>query len=144
MRRLILILILLFISNSCFSYQIPKNFNIHKPYISMSFDTAMSREKPFLLVFASSKKPATFVRFIPIGKMVYLNFGKDFNFSLINVEFPNENGELLEFFQPETLPAVYIVDPMSSKFLYIDSQYYTSSSLKSILAEYKKGFSETE
>lgn len=145
MKKLFLILFLsLFISTPSFAYQIPKNFNIHKPYISMSFEDAMKKQLPFLLVFASSKKPATFIRFLPIGKMVYLNFAKDFNFSLINVEFPNENGELIEFFQPQTLPAVYIVDPMSLKFLYIDSQYYTSSSLKSILTEYKKGFGEEE
>ena len=144
MKKFLITLILLLMANSCFAYQIPRNFNIHKPYISMSFDMAMSREKPFLLVFASSKKPATFIRFIPIGKMVYLNFEKDFNFSLINVEFPNENGELLDFFQPETLPAVYIVDPMTSKFLYVDSQYYNSVDLKAILTEYKKGFSEIE
>ncbi len=76
--------------------------------------------------------------------MVYLNFEKDFNFSLINVEFPKENGDLLEFFQPETLPSVYIVDPMTSKFLYVDSQYYNSVDMKAILTEYKKGFSEEE
>ena len=144
MKKFFVVILLLFVTNPCFAYKIPKNFNIHQPYISMSFDTAMSREKPFLLVFASSKKPATFIRFIPIGKMVYLNFEKDFNFSLINVEFPKENGELLEFFQPETLPSVYIVDPIVGKFLYIDQQYYNSIDMKSILSEYKKGFGQIE
>lgn len=139
MKKLLIILSLLFLPNMCQSVEIPKDFSIDIPYFSMSFDEAMNRDIPFLLVFATSKNPASIIRFLPLGEMIYKNFDKDFNFSIINTKFEEENGRIIEFFAPKTLPAVYIVDSKNSKYLYVDEKYYNTSDMKDILNKYRTG-----
>ena len=141
MKKILITLFILLISNSCFALQIPKDFDLeaflNKPYYGKSFEQAMSKQKPFLLIMGNTKYAHTMVRFIPVGEMVDKEFGHDFNFCIINTKMP-ENNELVEYFQPPNpkLPALYIVDTKQSKYVYIDKKYYTKRGIRKVLKKY--------
>ena len=139
MKKFFILLLILIFPNFVYSFEIPKDLNIHQPHFAMSVDEALNQDRPFLLVFASSYLPGTLVPFVPVGEMIYKNFENDYNFSIVNVEFPEQNREALEFFKPDNIPAVYIVDAKNNKYLYIEKRYYDSYNMKKILTKYKEG-----
>ena len=144
MKKIIITLFILLIANPSFALKIPKDFDmeefLNRPYYGKSFDTVMNREKPFLLVMGNTKYAHTMIRFVPIGEMVDKEFGSDFNFCLINTKIA-ENAELVEYFKPPNpkLPALYIVDPVQDKFLYVPKKYYSKYALKKFLEKYLNG-----
>lgn len=144
MKKILITLFILLISNSCFALQIPKDFDLeeflNRPYYGKSFETVVNRQKPFLLVMGNTKYAHTMVRFVPIGEMVDKEFGQDFNFCLINTKV-EENQELVDYFKPPhpKQPALYIVDPVQGRFLYVEKKYYTKTAIKKILRKYLNG-----
>lgn len=140
MKKILTLLIILLTSNLCFA--LPEGVNIkeylNRPYLVKSFDDALNGNKPFLLVLASSKDMGNIIKFIPVGEMVDKEFGKDFDFCIINTEM-EENSMLIEFFKPKSIPALYIVDTNKDKFLYVNEKYYSKNSLRHILKKYLNG-----
>ena len=144
MKKIILTLFILLMANSCFALTLPKDFDLdeflNRPYYGKSFEDAVNRQKPFLLVMGNTKYAHSMVRFVPIGEMVDKEFGQDFNFCIINTKMP-ENDELVQYFNPPNpkQPALYIVDTQKNMFVYVQKKYYNKYSLRKVLKKYLNG-----
>lgn len=140
MKKIFLILIL--ILTPCFaqSIELPENINeyLDKSYIGMPYNQALNQDLPFLLVFANANNLVSFAKLAPIGEMVYNEFKGQYNFCVINTK-KKENRDLVEFFNPKKLPALYIIDTQEQTYTLIEKKYYKKREMREILTKFKNG-----
>ena len=140
MKKLLLTLLILLISNIAKGIEIPSNIGeyINKPYVGMEYNYALTQDLPLLLIFASPNNITSLARLFPIAEMVYKEFKGQYNFCIINTKI-EENENLIEFFSPEKLPALYIIDTNEKTYTYIPKKYYKKHEMKELLTDFKNG-----
>lgn len=138
MKKIFLILILLFFP--CFAHSIPQNIDeyLGKSYIGLPYNSAIEKDLPFLLIFANPNDIVSLAKLSSVGEMVYKEFKGQYNFCIINVKV-KENKELTASFAPQKLPALYIIDPKEYTYTFIDNKYYKKRELREILTKFKNG-----
>lgn len=109
-----------------------------KPYVGMAYSEALSQELPFLLIFAEPKNIVVLSKLMPLVEMVYNDFKGQYNFCIINTSI-EENDELVKFFNPKKLPALYLIDTHKRTYTLIEKKYYNKHALKNILTKFKNG-----
>lgn len=102
------------------------------PYIGKEINSAVNGEKPFVLVIANPDDKGSIYKYFPIGKMVYTEFKDKYDFCILNANV-EENREYTDFFKPEILPEVYIVNPQKNIFGRINKKYHNTSDMRRIL-----------
>lgn len=141
MKKILLILTILISANICYSFDL-KDVDIKQyfdtPYFGMPYEDALDSKQPFILVLAKPNNVYSMAKFIPVGEMVYNDFKGKYNFCVINVKV-KENKEILEFFHPKKLPAVYIIDTQNKTYTFINKKYYNKKDIKIILTKFKNG-----
>ena len=142
MKKFILLLTAILTFGKVQAFDIPKNINIddylNKPYIGMQYEKAMQEDIPFLLVMGNSGNIFLLTKLAPIGEMVYKEFKDKYNFCIINTK-SEENSELIKFFNPKRLPALYIINPKEASFTFIKNKYHNKRQLRKILTKYAEG-----
>lgn len=138
MKKIFFTLMLLI--SPCYCTQMPQNIDeyLNKPYIGMSYNEALNQKVPFLLIFANPNNLISVAKLAPIGEMVYNDFKGEYNFCIINTKI-KENENLMDFFNPQKLPALYIIDTQEKTYTLIEKKYYTKKSINRILTEFKNG-----
>ena len=102
------------------------------PYIGTEINKAVNGNLPFVLVIADPNDKTSIIKYFPIGKMVYQEFKNEYDFCILNAE-AEENKEYIEFFKPEELPEVYVVNPLQNSFGKIDKKYHNTYDMRRIL-----------
>lgn len=140
MKKIFLILTLLLIPNFANCIEIPNNIDeyLNKSYIGMPYEQALEQKIPFLLIFANPNNLVSFAKLAPIGEMVYNEFKGQYNFCIINAK-KRENKELVKFFNPQKLPALYIIDTQAQTYTLIEKKYYKKREMREILTRFKNG-----
>ncbi len=140
MKKIFFILILIFTPCFAQSIELPENINeyLDKSYIGMPYNQALKQDIPFLLVFANANNLVSFAKLAPIGEMVYNEFKGQYNFCVINTK-KKENRDLVEFFNPKKLPALYIIDTQEQTYTLIEKKYYKKREMREILTKFKNG-----
>lgn len=108
-----------------------------KPYVGMAYSEALNQELPFLLIFAEPKNIVVLSKLMPLVNMVYNDYKGLYNFCIINTS-AEENNELVNYFAPKKLPALYLIDTQNMTYTLIESKYYNKNALNRILKEFKK------
>lgn len=98
----------------------------------MEYYQALNQNLPFLLIFANPKNIVAIGKLAPIAQMVYDEFKGQYNFCIINTKI-KENDDIINFFNPQKLPALYIIDTKAKTYTFIDKKYYKKRELKEIL-----------
>ena len=134
MKRFLFIFSLIFLPHFANCTEIPININeyINKPYVGMEYYQALNQNLPFLLIFANPKNIVAIGKLAPIAQMVYDEFKGQYNFCIINTKI-KENDDIINFFNPQKLPALYIIDTKAKTYTFIDKKYYKKRELKEIL-----------
>lgn len=140
MKKIFIILILTLIPCFAQSIELPENVSeyLDKSYIGMSYNQALKQDIPFLLVFANANNLVSFAKLAPIGEMVYNEFKGQYNFCVINTK-KKENRDLVKFFNPKKLPALYIIDTQEQTYTLIEKKYYKKREMREILTKFKNG-----
>lgn len=102
------------------------------PYVGTEINKALNGNLPFVLVIADPNDKTSIIKYFPIGKMVYTEFNTQYDFCIINANV-EENKEYVDFFKPDGLPEVYVVNPQKNIFGKIDNKYHNSEDIKRIL-----------
>lgn len=110
---------------------------IDKPYAGMAYSIALKQDIPFLLIFAEPSNAIVLLRLMPLVNMVYNDYKGLYNFCIINTSV-EENNELVNYFAPKKLPALYLIDTQNMTYTLIESKYYNKNALNRILKEFKK------
>ena len=110
---------------------------INKPYAGMAYSVALKQDIPFLLIFAEPSNAIVLFRLMPLVNMVYNNYKGQYNFCIINTSI-EENNELVNYFAPKKLPALYLIDTKNMTYTLIESKYYNKNALNKILKGFKK------
>ncbi len=110
---------------------------INKPYAGMAYSVALKQDIPFLLIFAEPSNAIVLFRLMPLVNMVYNNYKGLYNFCIINTSI-EENNELVNYFAPKKLPALYLIDTKNMTYTLIESKYYNKNALNKILKGFKK------
>ena len=140
MKRFFILLFILITQTICQAAKMPDNINVYlnKPYIGMSYEQALDKEIPFLLIFANPKDIYTAIRLAPIGEMVYEDFNGKYNFCIINIK-KKENKNLIKFYSPQRYPALYIIDTQNKTYTNIEKRYFRKNALRKILTKFLDG-----
>ena len=140
MKKILILIITFLMASSSYAIELPDNISEYttRPYLGMSFDDAVKSELPFLLVIASSANLPSVVRFAPVGEMVYKEFKDSYNFCIINAKI-EENENLIQFFKPKSLPAVYLIDGKKGKYCLVHKKYYNKTHMRKFLNLYLEG-----
>lgn len=137
MKRFLIITSFLFLPYFANCAEMPVNINeyINKPYIGMEYYQALEQDLPFLLIFANPNNIIALSKLLPIGQMVYDEFKGKYNFCIINTKI-KKNDDIISFFNPKKLPALYIIDTKARTYTFIDKKYYKKRELKEILTKF--------
>lgn len=135
MRKVFILLLILFSANCAFSEdKININEYLNKSYIGMTYNEAINQDIPFLLVFANPNDLISIVKLAGVGQMVYKDFKGQYNFCILNTK-EKENKNLLNFFNPEYLPALYIINTQTRHYIFVNKKFYNKKSIKEILTD---------
>lgn len=89
----------------------------------LSLDEAMNSDKPSLVLIYTDW--CTYcVRFMPKFKSLYNAYKNDYNFVLVNADYPQYESFLKEL-GLTGFPTVYIIDPKIDNRVYISNGYYS-------------------
>ncbi len=136
MKQILIVLIaVIFCQNIAAAEKVPPSSYLNRAYVGLSYDKALRKNRPFLLIFASSKDVSTILKTVPLGKFIYNNFYHDFNFSILNTE-KEANAKLAKLFKVEKLPALFIVDTKRMTYVTIKQEHYNNEDLETILNEF--------
>lgn len=137
MKRFLFIFSFLFLPYFANCAEMPVNINeyINKPYVGMEYYQALNQNLPFLLIFANPKNVVSIGKLAPIAQMVYNEFKGQYNFCIINTKI-KKNDDIVSFFNPQKLPALYIIDTKAKTYTFIDKKYYKKRELREILTKF--------
>lgn len=138
MKKFLLILLILLIPNFAKGIDISIDEYINKPYVGMEYNYALSQDLPLLLIFASPKNITSLARLLPIAEMVHKEFKGQYNYCIINTII-KDNDNLVSFFKPEKLPALYIIDTNENTYTFIQKKYYKKNEMRELLTKFKNG-----
>ena len=96
---------------------------INAPYLNTSFETAVQRRKPFLLIYANFRDLATVVTYLKSGYEIYNALGDNYEYVIINVNHP-DNEKLLKRFKARALPYLYLADLKKNSIVPIKPSLY--------------------
>lgn len=142
MKKILLSIISLFISYQAFAFDMPTGKEILEyskmPYIGTPINEAMQKDLPYILIFANPNNIFMLTRLAPIAQMAYDEFKGQYNFCIVNASI-DENEVLVHSFNPEKLPALYLINTQEKSYTYIDRKYYNKKSIRKILTKFKDG-----
>lgn len=138
MKKLFLLICLIFLLSHQQANSASISDYIDKPYAGMAYSVALKQDIPFLLIFAEPSNAIVLLRLIPLVNMVYNDYKGLYNFCIINTSI-EENNELVKFFAPKKLPALYLIDTKNMTYTLIESKYYNKNDLNKILTEFRNG-----
>ena len=138
MKKLFLLICLIFLLSHQQANSASISDYIDKPYAGMAYSVALKQDIPFLLIFAEPSNAIILHRLMPLVNMVYNDYKGLYNFCIINTSI-EENNELVKFFAPKKLPALYLIDTKNMTYTLIESKYYNKNALNKILTEFRNG-----
>lgn len=140
MKKLILTLFLIFCFNiDVKAIDIPTDIQEYtkKPFLGMEYSYALRQNIPFLLIFADPNDVFSLLRLSKIGEMVYQEYKGEYNFCVVNANI-KENEPLIEYYNPQKLPAVYIINTEKMTYRLVEKKYYSKNEMRKLLDSYIK------
>ncbi len=136
MKKIFLILTIFILTQTCaYSDSLIFTNYLSRDYVGLEYQDAITRNKPFLLVFVSSKDIKSILKSLKIGQYIYKHYNSYFNFSILNTE-NSENAQLAKSYNAKEFPALFLVDPEKNSYIRIPKKYQTHNNLKRILDNY--------
>lgn len=142
MKKFFITFLIIFTANFAFGFEMPTGREIleysKQPYIGMPFNEALKKDLPYILIFANPANVFMLSRLAPIAQMAYDEFKGQYNFCIVNTSV-SENEILINYFKPEKLPALYLIDTKEKTFTLIERKYYNKKAIRKILTKFKDG-----
>lgn len=136
MKKFIVILFLLLITNSCYAFNGNIEQYINQPYIGIPYEKALQQELPFILMFVNPNQLVYFPKYLNIGEMVYNEFNGQYNFCIINAK-KKENKPLINAYNIKKYPVLILVNTQRQTYITVDKKDFNKKELRKILVDFK-------